>query len=170
MVTSVAEPEPTAKAPKLNCLPEPKLRIAAPALFYLPQTWRKLYKKIMVAKEVFVNCYNFNPIKKVIFKVSYKTLWSRGRRRSRSRKKYFRLRNTGDLLSYVCNRGLQCGFKLRLIDNFLTIFRFFQYLHSKFAKSAIMNLNSPPPPKKIKYRGIKKRGILCWFQICWYGL
>jgi hypothetical protein len=32
------EPEPRADKPKLNCLPEPKLRIAAPAHFYLPQT------------------------------------------------------------------------------------------------------------------------------------
>jgi hypothetical protein len=50
-----------AEEPKLNCIlePEPKLRIAAPAPppapFYLP------YLKIMVAKEFFVNYYNFNP-------------------------------------------------------------------------------------------------------------
>jgi hypothetical protein len=51
-----------AEESKLNCLlePEPKSQIAAsdPASF-LTQTWRNLYKKIMVAEEVFVNCYNF---------------------------------------------------------------------------------------------------------------
>ncbi len=48
------EPEPKAEEPKWNFLPEPepKSRIAAPAPFYLPQT----------GFEVFVNCYNFNPI------------------------------------------------------------------------------------------------------------
>jgi hypothetical protein len=63
------EPEPRAKEPKLNSLPEPelKLRIAAPdpAPFYLPQTERYFIEKSMVAEEVFVNCYNFNPIAKV---------------------------------------------------------------------------------------------------------
>jgi hypothetical protein len=46
---------------------EPKLRIAAPALapFYLSQTWRNVIEKNMVAEEVFVNCYNFNPISQV---------------------------------------------------------------------------------------------------------
>ncbi len=36
-----------AEESKLNCLPEPKpkLRIAAPAPFYLPQTWRNFYRK-----------------------------------------------------------------------------------------------------------------------------
>jgi hypothetical protein len=59
---SVAEPR--AEEPKLNCLPEPelKLRIAAQVPFYLPQTSRKLYCKKMVAEEPFVHCYNFNPI------------------------------------------------------------------------------------------------------------
>jgi hypothetical protein len=40
-----------------------------------------LFKKIMVAGEVFVNFYNFNPItkdKKVIFKVSYMKLSKAG--------------------------------------------------------------------------------------------
>ena len=77
----------------------------------------------MVAKEVFVKYYNFNPIwvqhasihvknvlvlksKKVIFKVSYKSYSESGllpepqfgfaAPRSRSRKKYFRLRNTAE--------------------------------------------------------------------------
>ncbi len=82
------------RGPKLNCLlePEPKLRILAPApapFFF--QRLEILEKKIMVAKEVFVNFYNFNPIwvqhasihvkkvpvpvlkeKKIIVKVSYK--------------------------------------------------------------------------------------------------
>ncbi len=85
ILISVVEPEPTAEEPKLNCLlePEPKLRIAAPAPFYLWQTWRNFIEKIMVAEEIFVNCYNFNPFsqvkKKAIFKKSYKTiLLSRG--------------------------------------------------------------------------------------------
>ncbi len=59
-----------AEEPKLNCLHEPKplskLQIAAPAPspapFYFPQTWRNFILKIMVAEEVCVNCYNFNPI------------------------------------------------------------------------------------------------------------
>jgi hypothetical protein len=58
------------------------LRIAAPAPFYLPRTYRNFTEKTMVAEEVFVNCYNFNPItsvKKGNFQgtVSYKTIWSR---------------------------------------------------------------------------------------------
>jgi hypothetical protein len=58
--------EPRAKEPKLNCLPEPKVQIAASAPFHLPQTWKKFYrKKIMVAEEVFVNCYYFNPYTEV---------------------------------------------------------------------------------------------------------
>ncbi len=58
-----------AKLPKLKSLPkpEPKLRIAAPALFYLPVTthFKVFYRKIMVAGEVLVNCYSFNPIAKL---------------------------------------------------------------------------------------------------------
>ncbi len=103
--------------PKLNCLPEPepKLRIAAPAPapFYLSKTEEILEEKIMVAEEVFVHCYNFNPIrekhasihvkctntqvKKLIFKVFIPTIRSRGRRRSwsRSRNSYLRLRGAG---------------------------------------------------------------------------
>jgi hypothetical protein len=42
VVASVGEPEPIAKEPKWNCLPEPepelKLLIAAPAPFYLSKT------------------------------------------------------------------------------------------------------------------------------------
>ncbi len=55
LLTIVAEPR--AKEPKLNWLPEsePKLRSAAPAPFYLPQTK-------MVAEDFFVNCYSFHPI------------------------------------------------------------------------------------------------------------
>jgi hypothetical protein len=47
-----------------NCLlePEPKLRIAAPVSFYLPQTFGNIIENVMVAEEVIVNCYNFNPI------------------------------------------------------------------------------------------------------------
>ena len=48
----------------------------------------------MVAEEVFVNCYSFNPIsqvKKAIFKVSYKTI----RSWSQSRKSDIRLRGLG---------------------------------------------------------------------------
>jgi hypothetical protein len=58
----------------------------------------------MVAEQIFVNCYNINPIslsKKVIFKVlklfgpelkfGFVAPWSR------SRKKTFRLRNTGSI-------------------------------------------------------------------------
>ncbi len=52
---SVVEPEP-------RSLPKPKLWTATPAPFCLPQTWRNFIDKIMVAKEVIVNCYNFNPI------------------------------------------------------------------------------------------------------------
>jgi hypothetical protein len=58
IATSVAEPEPRAEEPKLNCLlvTEPKLRIAAPAPFYnlFIKDLQKFYRKqIMVAKEVF---------------------------------------------------------------------------------------------------------------------
>jgi hypothetical protein len=49
----------------------------SPAPFYLLQGLEEiLEKKHVVAGEVFVNCYSFNPItqvKKRIFKVSYKT-------------------------------------------------------------------------------------------------
>ncbi len=56
--------EPRAEEPNLNCLlePKPRLRITVPAPFYLPQT---LFKNIMVAEEVVLNCYNFNPITRV---------------------------------------------------------------------------------------------------------
>ncbi len=70
----------------------------------------KDFEKIMVAKEVFVSCYNFNPIrvkhasiyvknylysnhKKVVFKVSYKIIRSRGG--SRSFNSDLRLRGAG---------------------------------------------------------------------------
>jgi hypothetical protein len=46
----------------------------------------------MVAEEVFVNCYSFNPmsqVKKAIFKVSFKTI------RARSRNSDLRLRGAG---------------------------------------------------------------------------
>ncbi len=70
--SGVVEPEPKliAEEPKLNGLlePEPKLRIAAPAPAPAPAPFSIyhrlediLLKKIMVAEEVFVNCYNFNP-------------------------------------------------------------------------------------------------------------
>jgi hypothetical protein len=44
--------------------PQPKLRIAAPAPapYYLSRLEEILWKKIMVAKEVLVNYYNFIPI------------------------------------------------------------------------------------------------------------
>jgi hypothetical protein len=60
--TSVSEPR---KEPKLNSLrvPEPKLSIAAPAPFYFSKPCRNLIEKIMVAEEIFVNCYNFNPVR-----------------------------------------------------------------------------------------------------------
>jgi hypothetical protein len=51
--------------------PESNLQIAAPATFCLPQTNKFYRKKIMVAEEVFVNCYPFNPsteVKKGNFK------------------------------------------------------------------------------------------------------
>jgi hypothetical protein len=63
---SVAEPR--SEEPKLNCLleSEPKLRIAAltpaPALSIYTRLEEIFRKKIMVAKEVFVNYNNFNPI------------------------------------------------------------------------------------------------------------
>jgi len=52
-----------AEKPKLNCHPEPepKLRIAAPAPAPFYYTKKLLQIKIMVAEEVFVKCYNFNP-------------------------------------------------------------------------------------------------------------
>jgi hypothetical protein len=45
--------------------PEPKLRIAAPAPLYLLDLKKFYRKKTMHTEEVFVNCYNFNPITKV---------------------------------------------------------------------------------------------------------
>jgi hypothetical protein len=51
---------------KLNCLPEAKLRIAAPTPFLFTTDLKKFHiEKIMVSEEVFVNCYNFNPITSV---------------------------------------------------------------------------------------------------------
>ncbi len=50
--------------PKLNFLPDPKLRIVAPAPalaqtpFYVSQTLRNVVEKIMVATDVFENCFN----------------------------------------------------------------------------------------------------------------
>jgi hypothetical protein len=39
----------------------------APDPFYLPVTthFKEFYRKIMVAEEVFVNCYSFNPVAKL---------------------------------------------------------------------------------------------------------
>jgi hypothetical protein len=61
MQTSVAEPR--AENQKLNCLlePEPKLRIAATAPFFYQRLEELLYKKIMIAKDFFVNYHSFNP-------------------------------------------------------------------------------------------------------------
>ncbi len=136
MLTSVGEPEPRAEEQKLNCLlePEPKLRIAAPAPaqsqapvpFYFSKTWRNFIQKIMVAAEVFVICYNFNPIrikhasiylyssKKSYFQDIWKNYTEQGpepepqfrfaapRSRSQSRKKYFGIHNTvGNIVFYV---------------------------------------------------------------------
>jgi hypothetical protein len=53
-ITNAVELEPRAEEPKSNWLlePEPKLRIASPAPFYLSRTGRNfLEKKIMVAEE-----------------------------------------------------------------------------------------------------------------------
>ncbi len=63
----VVEPEPRAEEPKLNCLPEPepKLRIEAPAPFLYHRPEEIVQKKIMVAEEVFVYCYNYNSITEV---------------------------------------------------------------------------------------------------------
>jgi hypothetical protein len=67
LTASVVEPKPIALETNLKCLPEmePKLRIAAPA--QSPSIYHRLEeilkKKIMVAEEIFVNCYNFNLIK-----------------------------------------------------------------------------------------------------------
>jgi hypothetical protein len=36
--------------------------VSSPAPFYSPQTRRNFIEKIMVAEQVFVNCYNCNPI------------------------------------------------------------------------------------------------------------
>ncbi len=68
ILIGVAEPEPRAEEPKLNCLlePDPKLRIAvaAPAPFYLSKTWRNVIEKNQMQKRFFKNYlgYNFNPI------------------------------------------------------------------------------------------------------------
>ncbi len=85
-------------------------------LFSIYHRIEEILKKnnnIMVAEQVFLNCYDFNPItqsQKVVFKVYYKTLepepkfgfvapWSL------SRKKYFRLRNTGSIRNLGTNPG-----------------------------------------------------------------
>jgi hypothetical protein len=61
VINSVLEPEPKAEEPKFNCLldlePEPKVKICASGSFLFITD----LKKIMVAEEVFVNCYNFIP-------------------------------------------------------------------------------------------------------------
>ncbi len=68
LVDSVAEQEPRAEEPKLKSSrsPVPILRIAAPAPAPTPFCYHRLEKiyleKIMLSKEVFVNCDNFTPI------------------------------------------------------------------------------------------------------------
>jgi hypothetical protein len=60
---------------------------AAPAPSFLVQTSRNFIGKNHGCLRIFCNRYNFNPItqvKKVIFKVSYETIWSRGWSRSRT--------------------------------------------------------------------------------------
>ncbi len=62
------ELEPRAEEPKLNCLPELKLQIGAPAWLRFLSVYHRLeetvryIKKFMVGEEVDVNCYIFNPI------------------------------------------------------------------------------------------------------------
>jgi hypothetical protein len=73
--SSHVEPEPRAEEPILNCQPEPKLRIAAPAPALLTRVEEIFVGKIMVAEEVFVNfgiLILLLKSKKVIFKVSSK--------------------------------------------------------------------------------------------------
>jgi hypothetical protein len=59
----VAEPELRAEEPKINCLrlPEPNYELRLRLLSVYHRLEETLKKKILVAEEVFVNCYNFNP-------------------------------------------------------------------------------------------------------------
>ncbi len=79
-----------AEEPKWNCLPETeqKLRIAAlaeaPALFYLPQTWRNLTEnwKISWLLKKFLSIVTFLNLvlkSKKVPVIFYKTFWSRSR-------------------------------------------------------------------------------------------
>jgi hypothetical protein len=65
--------------PKLSCLLElePKLRFAAPAPapFFLSETSRNFIEKIMIAKEVFVYCHNFNLIWVQHASINVKKYW-----------------------------------------------------------------------------------------------
>jgi hypothetical protein len=56
----------------MNCLPEPvpkaEITNCGSGSFLFTTDLKKFYrKKILVAEEVFVNCYNFNPITQVKF-------------------------------------------------------------------------------------------------------
>ncbi len=92
---SVVEPDPRAE---IRLLPgaEAEIMNCGSGSFLFTTDLKTFYrKKIMAAEEVSVNCYIFYPItlvKKVIFKVSYKTIWSWGRSRSWSRKRNSDLR------------------------------------------------------------------------------
>ncbi len=79
---SVVEVELRYEEPKLCCLPpepEPKLRIGSGSFLFIKENMHQSSEKVPVLKS-----------KKVIFKVSYKTILNRGR------KKYFWLRNTAE--------------------------------------------------------------------------
>jgi hypothetical protein len=71
IITSVEEPEPRAEDPKLNACrsrsrnDELRPCFQFPLLSIYQRLKEILKKKIMVAEEVFVNCYNFNPVTKV---------------------------------------------------------------------------------------------------------
>ncbi len=60
------EPEPRAEEPKLNCLPEQelKLRIVAPAPFYLLQ---KFYRKKIITSEKVIGIFLLQKLKKGYF-------------------------------------------------------------------------------------------------------
>jgi len=84
----------------------------APAPFHWPQNWRNFIEKNMVAEEVFVNWYNYDPITNVLkghFQgtVSYKIIRSQSRRSdlqlrgAGAERNIFGLHNTGTQLMLI---------------------------------------------------------------------